>query len=232
MLVYGKNVAKELLKKDNLIKKIYLYKDFDDKEILHNIKSKDIMTIYETKEKVDKLVSTNSQGIVLDIFEYHFKSFDDVLESDKASFIVVLDHIEDSHNFGAIIRTCECAGVDYIIIPNKRIAAVNATVMKTSAGALINTKICEVANLRSSLQKLKKKGFWIIGTDAFGTPYEKIDYKGKTVLVIGSEGKGLKNIIREECDFIASLPLNGQINSLNASVAAGIMIYEVLKTKD
>lgn len=231
MLVYGKNVAREILKSKTKVKKVYLDENFSNEEILSLIESREIIKEIKSKDKIDLLVKCPSQGIVLDINEYHYKDFDDVKEDDESDFIVILDHIEDPHNFGAIIRTCECAGVNYIIIPNKRNAIINSTVMKTSAGALINTKIVEVANLTNTIEKLKKLGYWIVGTDANGEDYTKIDYKGKIVLVIGSEGKGLKEIVRNSCDYIASIPLKGKINSLNASVATGIMVYEVVKTR-
>lgn len=231
MLVYGKNVAKELLKSELDIKKIYIDENFSEKEILRLIEKREIQTEKRSKDKIDLLVKATSQGIVLDINDYNYKIFDDIKEDDDADFLVILDHIEDPHNFGAIIRTCECAGVDYIVIPNKRNSVINATVMKTSAGALINTKIVEVANLNNTIEKLKKLGYWVIGTDADGENYTEIDYKGKVALVIGSEGEGLKQIVRNSCDYIASIPLKGKTNSLNASVATGIMIYEIVKTR-
>ncbi len=231
MLVYGKNVAKELLKSEIDIKRIYIDENFSEKEILRLIEKREIQTEKRSKDKIDLLVKATSQGIVLDINDYNYKIFDDIKEDDDADFLVILDHIEDPHNFGAIIRTCECAGVDYIVIPNKRNSVINATVMKTSAGALINTKIVEVANLNNTIEKLKKLGYWVIGTDADGENYTEIDYKGKVALVIGSEGEGLKQIVRNSCDYIASIPLKGKTNSLNASVATGIMIYEIVKTR-
>jgi len=231
MLVYGKNVAREVLKRKNIIKKIYLSDDFKNEEILKMIEENNFNVIRKTKEELDKIEKDANQGIVIEIENYHYKFFEDLKEDDQANFVVILDHIEDPRNFGAIIRTCECAGVDYIIIPNKRSVEVTSTVFKTSSGAIVHQKICEVANLRSTIEKLKKIGFWIIGTDAVGTNYKQIDYKGKIALVIGSEGKGLKQIVKKSCDIMASIPLKGKINSLNASVAAGIMIYEVMNTK-
>jgi 23S rRNA (guanosine2251-2'-O)-methyltransferase len=129
------------------------------------------------------------------------------------------------------LRTCECAKVDYIIIPNKRSVNINSTVMKTSSGALINSNICEVSNIKSTIESLKKEGYWIVGADMEGTPYTDIDYSGKVALVIGNEGEGLTNIVSSSCDFIASIPMKGKINSLNASVACGIIIYEILKSR-
>ena len=148
------------------------------------------------------------------------------------SFILILDHIEDPHNFGAIIRTCEAAGVDYIVISKDRCCKVNETVMKTSSGALYNVKIVMVTNINRLIDKLKKKGIWIIGTDMENaTEYDKLDYNIPLALVIGSEGFGMQRIIKKNCDFIAKIPMNGKVNSLNASVAAGIMIYEILEKR-
>lgn len=172
------------------------------------------------------------QGIIIELEDYKYLDFSSIKNDNDANFVVILDHIEDPRNFGAIIRTCECAGVDYIIIPNKRSTLITSSVMKTSSGALINSKIVMVANLKDTIDKLKKLGFWIVGSDADGEDYTKIDYKGKTALIIGSEGFGLKEIVRKNCDFIASIPLKGKVNSLNASVAAGILIYEVLRGKN
>lgn len=231
MLVYGKNVAREVLKKPDLIKKVYLSDTFDMKEILSMIEKANLKVLIESQSEMDKLVKGLHQGIIIDMEEYHFKCFEDIKEDDEANFIVILDHIEDPRNFGAIIRTCECAGVDYVIIPNKRTVDVTNTVMKVSSGSLMNQKICKVANLRNTIEKLKKLNYWIIGTDASGEDYTKINYSGKIALVIGSEGSGLKQITRKSCDVIASIPLKGKVNSLNASVAAGIMIYEILKNK-
>ena len=231
MLVYGKNVAREVLNKNNIVKKVYLKEDFNNEELLNLIEKNNNKVIYKTNEELDKLVNETTQGIVVDIEDYHYKYFEDLKEDDDANFVVILDHIEDPRNFGAIIRTCECAGVDYIVIPNKRSVEITASVFKSSSGAVVHQKICKVANLHNTMEKLKKNGFWIIGTDANGEDYTSINYTGKIALVIGSEVKGLQPLLRKSCDQIASIPLKGKINSLNASVAAGIMIYEIAKTK-
>lgn len=231
MLVYGKNVARELLKSDTKINQIMVSKDFSDDEVFSLISKNKISLVEKDKNEMDKLCEANSQGIVLDIKENFYIVLKTILDDDKSNFVVILDHIEDPHNFGAIIRTCECAGVNYIIVPNKGNVLVNSTVMKSSSGAVVNSKICIVPNLNNTIDSLKKNGYWIVGTDAKGQDYTKINYEGKVALVIGSEGKGLKEIVKRSCDFMASIPMRGKTNSLNASVAAGIMIYEVLKTR-
>jgi 23S rRNA (guanosine2251-2'-O)-methyltransferase len=142
-----------------------------------------------------------------------------------------LDHIEDPHNFGAIIRTAEAAGVDAIIIPKDRSVDVNSTVMKTSAGALENMKVVQVTNLTNTIKELKQKGYWFVATDMEGTDYDKVDYKGNIAIVIGNEGSGISRLVKENCDFVATIPMTGSINSLNASVAAGIILFEALKQR-
>ena len=231
MLAYGKNVLRELLNSDIKINSITLSDNFNDKELINLINKKHVKVNYRDKNQLDRLCNNNSQGVILDIEDDFYVDLKDIINDNEADFIVILDHIEDPHNFGAIIRTSECAGVDYIIVPKKGNVEVNSTVMKTSAGALTNEKICIVPNLNNTIDALKKAGYWVVGTDADGEDYTKINYEGKVALVIGSEGYGLKELVRKSCDFIASIPMKGKVNSLNASVAAGIMIYEVLKTR-
>lgn len=231
MLVYGRNVAKEILEKDKRINKIFLQKGFEDKTILSLIEKKKIGPIFCEKRKMDDLAGGVHQGIILDIEDFVYCELEDMIQKEDA-FVVILDHIEDPHNLGAIIRTCEASGVDGIILPKNRSVSVNATVMKTSAGALENVSIASVVNLKKTIERLKKNGFWIVGTDMVNsTDYRKIDYSGKIALVIGSEGFGMSRIVRESCDFIARIPMYGKVNSLNASVASGIMIYEIIKSR-
>ena len=233
MIVSGKNVAKELLKESVSINKIYLSNNFSDESVLSLIRKQNININYVENNVLDKLTKEKHQGIVLDIKDYEYYTEDYMINNLSSNpFILILDHIEDPHNFGAIIRTCEAAGVDYIVISKDRCCKVNETVMKTSSGALYNVKIVMVTNINRLISKLKKKGIWIVGTDMENsTSYDLIDYNMPLALVIGSEGFGMQRIIKENCDFIASIPMKGKVNSLNASVAAGIMIYEVLEKR-
>ena len=183
---------------------------------------------------MDKKVDGHHQGIILETSEVKTYSLDNFLESihdNDRSLVVMLDHLEDPHNFGAIIRTAEALGVDSIIIPNDRSVTVNSTVVKTSAGAISYMKIVRVANLGSAISKLKKNGFWVVGTDMDGEDYSKIDYSSRICLVIGNEGKGISNVVRKNCDFIASIPMSGKINSLNASVSCGIVLSEIVLSR-
>lgn len=228
MRVYGKNVAKEILQKPKTIKKAYIYENFNDNEILEQLKKAGIPCKFLDKKSLDDIEEGNHQGIILEIDDYKYTFLDELLDR---NIIIILDHLEDPHNFGAIIRTCEAAGINSIIIPKDRSVKVNATVMKTSAGTLENVDICMVSNIVNAIKTLKDNGFWIIGTDMEGTDYRKIDYKGKIAIVIGNEGKGLSRLTEENCDFVAKIPMYGTVNSLNASVAAALVIYEAVMNR-
>lgn len=231
MLVYGRNVALECLKKPRNIQKVILQTGFDDKRILSLLEKNKISVQIKSKKEIDHLADGVHQGILLYVRDYQYYTLSDIL-TDNPTFIVMLDHIEDPHNFGAIIRTCEAAGVDAIIIPKDRQVQVNATVMKTSVGTLDQVKIVQVSNLVSTLEFLKKYNFWVVGTALEDSvDYRDIDYTGNIVLVIGNEGFGISKLVRKKCDFIAKIPMYGTTNSLNASVVSGIMIYEVVRTR-
>ena len=229
MLVYGKNSCEEILKNNKKVKRLYLDRNFRDKNIISLIEMLKIKPYFYTKDELDELVNANHQGIIVDVGEYEYNDLDELINSD--GFIVMLDHLEDTHNFGAIIRTCEAAGVDGIIIPKDRSVNVNSTVMKTSSGAAVNMKICMVTNLNQTIKYLKDKGYWIVATDMNGVNYTQVDYKDNICLIIGNEGNGISELVRKSSDFIVSIPMKGKINSLNASVAAGILIYEVVRQR-
>lgn len=231
MLVYGRNVAKELLENNSKINKIYIQEGFNDQNIITMLENSKIEYIIVSKREIDRLAPGVNQGIILDIPNYSYKSLENVL-SKKPNFIVLLDHIEDPHNLGAIIRTCEAAGVNAIIIPKDRQVQVNATVMKTSVGTINNVDIVQVTNISNTIRELKKKGFWIVGTALNNSvDYRSVDYDMKTCLIIGNEGSGMSNLVQKNCDYLVKIPMYGVTNSLNASVAAGIMIYEVIRNR-
>ena len=230
MYVYGKNVLKEYLGNNQKINNVYLTEGFKDKDILNLIEKNNLNYSYLPKNKIDRLVNGNHQGIILDIDDFKYSSLEEALSNIKNEYplLVMLDHLEDPHNLGAIIRTSEALGVDGIIIPNKRSISVNGTVIKTSAGAISNIPIIEVSNLVNTMNILKKKGFWFVGTDMNGEDYSTLDYKMPLCLVIGSEGSGMSNLVRKTCDYIVSIPMKGKVNSLNASVASAIVISNVI----
>ena len=181
---------------------------------------------------MDYLCSGLHQGIILDIPDYKYHDLRELLLNDDNQTVVLLDHIEDPHNLGAIIRTCEAAGIAYVIIPKNRQVPVNATVMKTSVGTLDQIKLISVNNISQVIDQLKNVGYWVVGTALENSvDYRDIDYQGKIALVIGNEGSGISNLVSKKCDFLAKIPMYGTTNSLNASVAAGIMIYEVVRNR-
>lgn len=218
MKVSGKNVFNELDIKN--IRKVYLSKSFKDKDIIEFIQKNKIKYVISDPKVMDGMIR-NNQGIIVDINDYEYSN----LESIDSDFVIILDHLEDPHNFGAIIRTSEAMGIKHIIIPKDRSVSVNETVMKTSAGALNHVNIIQVPNLVNAINYLKDNGFFVYGAEADGINYKDVDYSDKRCLVIGSEGKGISPVVRKNCDEIISLTMKGHVNSLNASVAAGILIY-------
>ena len=230
MLVSGRNNVKEILKNfkgDLEIKKLICQNNYNEQDVLTLAKTKKIPIFYKEKRDLDNLVKNNHQGVVLEISDFNYTSLDDLLGK-KRSFLLILDHLEDPHNLGAIVRTCEAAGVDGVILPLNRSVSVNETVMKTSVGTLYNVKISQVVNLNNAIKKLKNDGYWIYGTDMDGDDYKSIEYPDKVAIVIGNEGNGLSRMVRASCDGIVKIPMYGKVNSLNASVATGIVIYEVI----
>jgi len=215
MLVYGRNVLKELDRKK--IKKIYV----SSKELIPYLKNEKLKFDLVPKQRLDKMTTGNHQGIVVEIHDYEYYTMDDI----DSDFVVILDHLEDPHNFGAIIRTCECAGIKNIIIPKDRSVNVNDTVVKVSVGAIEHVKIIMVSNLVNAINKLKEMNYFVYGADMDGENYQKLDFSGKKALVIGNEGNGISKIVLNNCDVIVSIPMKGSINSLNASTSAGILIY-------
>ena len=221
MLVYGKNVAKDLLISDCLIKKVFLQDNFNDKDIISMLENKKIPFLFISKKEIDNLCDGLHQGIILSIPDYQYSSIDSILNSDKDEIVVILDHLEDPHNLGAIIRTCEAAGTRSIIISKNRQVQINATVMKTSAGTLQNMNIVSVSNIANSIDILKNNGYWIVGTALENSiDYRDVDYTGKIAIVIGNEGAGISKLVSSKCDYIVKIPMYGKTNSLNASVAA------------
>lgn len=230
MYIYGRNVAIEAIENENEVHRIWALKNLQDQKLRTLLEHGTIPVSYVDKRKLDSMVKGNHQGIVLQVPDYQYSDLEEFIHKDNA-LVVILDHIEDPHNLGAIIRTCEAAGVDGIILPKDRSVSVTGTVMKVSAGAIDYVKLSQVTNLNNTIRYLKKEGFWIVGTDMEGQDYSTIDYTGKCAIVIGNEGKGLARMVGKSCDFIASIPMQGKTNSLNASVAAGIIIFEAVRLR-
>lgn len=222
MLVYGKNVLYEI--EPEKVKKAFISR----REYIDYLSDKRIKYDFVDNYALDKMVDGNHQGIVMDIFDYDYYDIKDT----SGNLVVILDHLNDPHNFGAIIRTCECIGVDSIIIPKDRSVQVSDIVYKTSAGAINNVKIIMVTNLVNAMNYLKENGYFIYCADMDGEDFKHVNYSPKKALVVGSEGNGVTPIVKKNSDVIVSLPMRGKINSLNASVSAGILLYEMGKIDD
>ena len=233
MYIYGKNVARKKLHNNSKINKIYLSEKFNDREIIDLIRKNNIKVSFVKNYELDKKVEGLHQGIVMEIDDVKTYSYNEIIPNIKKEnpVIVMLDHLEDPHNFGAIIRTSEALGVDAIIIPTDRSVKVNSTVVKTSVGAIEYIPIIRVVNLNDTIKKLKEDGYWIIATDMDGEDYTKIDYNMPVCIVIGNEGKGISRMVSENSDIIASIPMKGKINSLNASVSCAIVLSHIMKDR-
>lgn len=239
LTIEGRNAVIEAFRAGKTIDKVFILDGCHDgpiNTITREARKHNTIISYVVKERLDQMSHTGKhQGVIAIAAAYEYATVEDILDNAKekgeAPFIFILDNIEDPHNLGAIIRTCEAAGVSGIIIPKDRSVLVNATVIKVSTGATSNMKIARVTNIVKTIEEMKKDGFWIVGSDMNGTSYDEIDYRGKTAIVIGNEGSGMSRLVRESCDFIASIPMIGTTNSLNASVATGILIYEALRKR-
>ncbi|MBP3502693.1 MAG: 23S rRNA (guanosine(2251)-2'-O)-methyltransferase RlmB [Clostridia bacterium] len=239
-IVEGRNSVIELLKTDRDINKIFVQngeKHGSINKIIAVAKEKKVIIKEVEKSKLDYMSKTkNHQGVIAVVSPFNYCDVDEILEEAKNKnedpFIIILDGIEDPHNLGSIIRTAETAGVHGIIIPKRRAASVNSTVNKVSAGATAHMKIARVNNITETIKYLKEQGLWICGTDMnTNTYYHNQDFKMPIGIVIGSEGFGMSRLVKENCDFLVKIPMKGKITSLNASVSAGIVIYEVVKQR-
>ena len=239
-LIEGRNAVTEALRAGTAIDKIYIARGETDATLGHiasTARNKGIVVVEADRRKLDGMSRTKShQGVIAVSAVREYASVDDILnaarEKGEAPLIVVCDELSDPHNLGAVIRTAECAGAHGVVIPKRRSAGLTAVVAKTSAGAVSHMAVARVANLPSLLKDLKKQGMWIFGTAADGTTslYEA-DLKGPAVIVIGSEGDGMGRLVTENCDFLVSIPMKGKLNSLNASAAAAILLYEAVRQR-
>lgn len=239
--VEGRNSVLELLESEKDINKIFVTrgeKQGSINKIIGRAKGKGIVLVEVDKSKLDEMSQTgNHQGVIAIVPPFEYCDVEDILEEAKSRneepFVLILDGIEDPHNLGAIIRTAETAGVHGVIIPKRRAASVNSTVNKVSAGAVEYMKIARVNNINDTIQFLKDNGLWIIGTDAKAENYYyEQDLTGPIALVIGSEGFGMNRLVSENCDILVKIPMKGKITSLNASVSAGIVTYEIIKQRN
>ena len=239
LTIEGRNAVIEAFRSGKPIDKLFVLDGCQDgpvRTIIREAKKHDTLLQFVAKERLDQMSETGRhQGVIACAAAYEYAEVDDILkiaeEKGEPPFLFLLDGIEDPHNLGAIIRTANLAGAHGVIIPKRRAVGLTATVAKTSAGALNYTPVAKVTNLAKTIEELKQKGIWFVCADMNGTPMYDLDLKGPIGLVIGSEGEGVSRLVRENCDFIASIPMKGVIDSLNASVAAGVMAYEIVRQR-
>lgn len=238
MIVYGKNPVLEILNSDpGSVKEIFLScgsspKSFD--EIIKAARKEGIKLSFVNKDRLSVLSEgARHQGVTAEVREFQYTGFNDLLKKKESAFFLVLDHLEDPNNLGAIIRTCAFFSVDGVLLPKNRAVGVTPAVIKTSSGTAAVTPICRVGSLKNAIDQLKKNGFWIVGADASAAKavYDLDTDDLKLALVVGNEGRGISKSIKDDCDFLVSIPKAGDMDSLNASVAAGIMMYELTKSK-
>lgn len=238
-VIFGRGPVTEALKAGHSVDKIIIKSGPYSRSLLPVIdlaKKKGIVIQQAENAKLDRLTDGgNHQGVVAFVTAYEYVTVDDILQraADKGEkpFVIICDKITDPHNLGAILRTANCVGATGVIIPKRGSAGINSVVMKTSAGAAEYTPVAKVTNISAVIDKLKEAGLWITAADMDGESMYKIDFKGAIGIVVGSEGSGISRLVREKCDFIASIPMRGEINSLNASVAASVLMYEALRQK-
>ena len=238
-LVEGRNAVLETFRSGRSVDRLYVLDGCQDgpvKTIMREARKQKTVINYVEKSRLDHLSETGKhQGVIAIAAAYEYSTVEQMLENARsrgeAPFLILLDGIEDPHNLGAIIRTANQAGAHCVIIPKRRAVGLTATVAKASAGALNYTPVARVTNLVSTMESLKKEGLWFVCADMGGTSMYDLDPKGSIGLVIGSEGEGVSRLVRETCDFIAAIPMKGEIDSLNASVAAGILAYEIVRQR-
>ena len=239
MNIEGRNAVIEAFRSGKTVDKLYILDGCQDGPVMtikREAKKHDTMVKYVTKERLDQMSQTGKhQGVIAVIAAYDYAEVEDILqkarERNEAPFIFFLDNIEDPHNLGAIIRTANLAGAHGVIIPKNRAVGLTATVARTSAGALNYTPVAKVTNMAATIEELKKEGLWFVCADMGGEVMYKLNLKGAIGLVIGNEGEGVSRLVREKCDYIASIPMKGDIDSLNASVAAGVLAYEIVRQR-
>ncbi|MBR4140037.1 MAG: 23S rRNA (guanosine(2251)-2'-O)-methyltransferase RlmB [Lachnospiraceae bacterium] len=239
LTIEGRNAVIEAFRSGKTIDKVFILDGCQDgpiQTVKREAKKHDCIVQFVKKERLDQLSETgHHQGVIAYAAAYNYAEVEDILalarEKNEPPFIFLLDKIEDPHNLGAIIRTANLAGAHGVIIPKRGAAGLTATVARTSAGALNYTPVAKVTNIAATIEELKKEGLWFVCADMGGEVMYNLNLKGAIGLVIGNEGEGVSRLVREKCDYIASIPMKGDIDSLNASVAAGVLAYEIVRQR-
>lgn len=237
--IEGRNAVMEAFRSGKTIDKLFIQDGCHDgpvNSIVREAKKGDTIVSYVSKERLDNMSDTGKhQGVIAYAAAYEYATVEQIMEAatakNEAPFVFILDNIEDPHNLGAIIRTANLAGAHGVIIPKRRAAGLTATVARTSAGALNYTPVAKVTNISATIEELKKQGMWFVCADMGGEVMYDLNLTGSIGLVIGNEGEGVSRLVREKCDYIASIPMKGDIDSLNASVAAGVLAYEIVRQR-
>ena len=237
--IEGRNAVLEAFRSGKCVDKLFLLDGCQDgpvRTIAREARKKDTIINYVSKERLDQLSETRAhQGVIAQVAAYEYSTVEDILakaeEKGEPPFLILLDNVEDPHNLGAIIRTANLAGAHGVIIPKRRAVGLTSTVAKTSAGAINYTPVAKVTNLVRTMEELKEKGIWFVCADMGGESMYRMNLTGPIGLVIGNEGEGVSRLVKEACDFTASIPMKGDIDSLNASVAAGVLAYEIVRQR-
>ena len=237
--IEGRNAVLEAFRSGKCVDKLFILDGCQDgpvRTIAREARKTDTIINYVSKERLDQLSETQAhQGVIAQVAAYDYSTVDEILaraeEKGEAPFLIILDNVEDPHNLGAIIRTANLAGAHGVIIPKRRAVGLTSTVAKTSAGAINYTPVAKVTNIVRTIEELKEKGIWFVCADMGGETMYDLDLTGPMGLVIGNEGEGVSRLVREACDFTASIPMKGDIDSLNASVAAGVLAYEIVRQR-
>lgn len=237
--IEGRNAVLEAFRSGKCVDKLFILDGCQDgpvRTVAREARKTDTIINYVSKERLDQLSETHAhQGVIAQVAAYDYSTVDEILtraeEKGEAPFLIILDNVEDPHNLGAIIRTANLAGAHGVIIPKRRAVGLTSTVAKTSAGAINYTPVAKVTNIVRTIEELKEKGIWFVCADMGGETMYDLDLTGPMGLVIGNEGEGVSRLVREACDFTASIPMKGDIDSLNASVAAGVLAYEIVRQR-
>lgn len=237
--IEGRNAVLEAFRSGKCVDKLFILDGCQDgpvRTIAREARKTDTIINYVSKERLDQLSETHAhQGVIAQVAAYDYSTVDEILaraeEKGEVPFLIILDNVEDPHNLGAIIRTANLAGAHGVIIPKRRAVGLTSTVAKTSAGAINYTPVAKVTNIVRTIEELKEKGIWFVCADMGGETMYDLDLTGPMGLVIGNEGEGVSRLVREACDFTASIPMKGDIDSLNASVAAGVLAYEIVRQR-
>ena len=237
--IEGRNAVLEAFRSGKCVDKLFILDGCQDgpvRTIAREARKKDTIINYVSKERLDQLSETHAhQGVIAQVAAYEYSTVEDILakaeEKGEPPFLILLDNVEDPHNLGAIIRTANLAGAHGVIIPKRRAVGLTSTVAKTSAGAINYTPVAKVTNLVRTMEELKQKGIWFVCADMGGESMYRMNLTGPIGLVIGNEGEGVSRLVREACDFTASIPMKGDIDSLTASVAAGVLAYEIVRQR-